>query len=417
MHGQPRELQRDDVVTDAATLLRLAREQRRIADRAEAELLALALEWAHLHPGFGVITEQDWEELGGERSLPLAGPGTPDVAEFSVAEFALNIGMSSDAGRRYLGDALELFHRLNNCWDRIQDDSLPVWRARRIAAATRALPAEAAAFVDRQVAPVAHKVGLVILDRLVTEALVRFDPEEAEAQAAEAAEIRHADVHLDGVGFDGIAEMTAALDLPDAIDVDDVLAQGAARLAEQGSTDTLAVRRAKALGMLARGELSPDNSPSGGRRIVLLVHTTAEALATEPARQIDVLPVIDLAEHIHTDAYEVPDRLAQQVRLRDVICVYPYCTRPARRCDCDHRVAYQQGGSTCSCNIAPLCRGHHRLKTHSGWTYTKLDETSYLWSSPHGYHYLRDHTGTRDVTRAGRAPTSGCSDPDPPADP
>ena len=78
-----RELQREDVVTDAATLLRLAREQRRIADRAEAELLALALAlaWAHLHPGFGVITEQDGEELGGERSLPLAGPGTPAAAE------------------------------------------------------------------------------------------------------------------------------------------------------------------------------------------------------------------------------------------------------------------------------------------------------------------------------------------------
>ena len=89
-----RELRRDDVVTDAATLLRLAREQRLIADRADAELLALALEWAHLHPGFGVITEQDWEELGGERSLPLAGPGTPDVAEFSVPVRANQSGPS-----------------------------------------------------------------------------------------------------------------------------------------------------------------------------------------------------------------------------------------------------------------------------------------------------------------------------------
>jgi hypothetical protein len=51
---------------------------------------------------------------------------------------------------------------------------------------------------------------------------------------------------------------------------------------------------------------------------------------------------------------------------------------------------------TCTCQLAPLCRRHHRLKTHGGWTYTILEPSSYLWSSPHGYQYLRDHTGTRD---------------------
>src|SRR4029077_6071095 len=47
-----------------------------------------------------------------------------------------------------------------------------------------------------------------------------------------------------------------------------------------------------------------------------------------------------------------------------------------------------------------LCRRHHRLKTHhGGWGYTVLEPGSYLWSSPHGYQFLRDHTGTTDVTR------------------
>ncbi len=48
----------------------------------------------------------------------------------------------------------------------------------------------------------------------------------------------------------------------------------------------------------------------------------------------------------------------------------------------------------------PLCRRHHRLKTHhSGWGYTVLEPGCYLWSSPHGYQFLRDHRGTTDVTR------------------
>ena len=36
-----------------------------------------------------------------------------------------------------------------------------------------------------------------------------------------------------------------------------------------------------------------------------------------PDAQVTVKPVIDLNEHIHVDAYEVPDRLAEQTELRD----------------------------------------------------------------------------------------------------
>ena len=119
----------------------------------------------------------------------------------------------------------------------------------------------------------------------------------------------------------------------------------------------------------------------------------------KPLRPCRRQPVIDLDEHIHVGSYEVPDRLAEQIDLRDATCVFPWCTRTARRCDHDHVVPHSDGGTTCSCNIAPLCRRHHRLKTHAGgWGYTVLDPGTYLWRSPHGYRFLRDHTGTRDIT-------------------
>ena len=39
------------------------------------------------------------------------------------------------------------------------------------------------------------------------------------------------------------------------------------------------------------------------------------------------------------------------------------------------------------------------LKTHApGWTYTAIEPGTYLWTSPHGYQFLRDHNGTHDVT-------------------
>ncbi|NYG56070.1 HNH endonuclease signature motif containing protein [Nocardioides perillae] len=124
------------------------------------------------------------------------------------------------------------------------------------------------------------------------------------------------------------------------------------------------------------------------------------------APHVTVLPVIDLAEAVHTEAYEVPRRLARQTALTHLACVFPWCGRAARRCDHDHVIPYDPtdpdtGGPTCSCNIAPLCRPHHRLKTHghaaTRWTLTPAGAGAWLWKSPHGAHYLRDHTGTRPL--------------------
>jgi hypothetical protein len=90
--------------------------------------------------------------------------------------------------------------------------------------------------------------------------------------------------------------------------------------------------------------------------------------------------------------------MAEEIDLRDRTCVFPWCHRPARRCDHDHTVPHDRGGPTCPCNLAPLCRLHHRLKTHTTWTYTTLEPGTYLWRSPYGHTWLRDQTGTTDLT-------------------
>ena len=125
-----------------------------------------------------------------------------------------------------------------------------------------------------------------------------------------------------------------------------------------------------------------------------------------PDAQVTVQPVIDLNEHIDVEAYEIRGRLREQTVLTHPTCVFPWCTRPARAlepdehdADCDHRVPYAVVQHSCSCNAAPLCRRHHRAKTHGRWTYTALDRGTYVWTSPHGYQYLRDAHGTLDVSR------------------
>jgi hypothetical protein len=54
--------------------------------------------------------------------------------------------------------------------------------------------------------------------------------------------------------------------------------------------------------------------------------------------------------------------MRRQVNQRDQRCQFPTCRRPAAQCELDHTIAYHQGGSTCPCNLAALCRHHHRAK-------------------------------------------------------
>jgi len=111
--------------------------------------------------------------------------------------------------------------------------------------------------------------------------------------------------------------------------------------------------------------------------------------------------------------------------------VFPGCTRPARGCDIDHIIPWNpdagaehegrpQPGPTSSDNLACLCRFHHRIKTHSAWHYATTAPGVFEWTSPHGHHYRRDHTGTTRIdpgddglVTSARAPSS-TSDPHPP---
>ncbi len=89
---------------------------------------------------------------------------------------------------------------------------------------------------------------------------------------------------------------------------------------------------------------------------------------------------------------------AETVRLRNPVCVFPHCTKRSRSCDLDHLDPHAKSGITCECNLAPLCRHHHQLKTHAGWRYQQLTPGTFLWHEPHGQTHLTTPTGTTDLT-------------------
>lgn len=436
---------------DASTALACAVERRRAADRAEAELLGIAAHWADLHPVLSGDPD-GFRVPGMEKLVSLAGPGTPEVAEFAPAELGSALGVSTYAAQLLVGDSLELRHRLPRLWTRIKAGTLQAWRGRQIAERTRGLSMEAAAWVDAQVAPFAHKIGLRRVIDAVEAALIRFDPEAAAKKAKEAADGRG--VWVDDEMTDGTRSIRIQVDALDAAAFDNTIDHIADALAALGDTDRKAVRRAKAVGTIAdpQGALdlldertvvdgdgrSSKTTPSAGKgnrsahvagraKVTLYVHLHEAALAAGHGvgrveglgavtvekicdwvgrSDVVIKPVRDLADAASVDAYEVPDRMSEIVILRNPCCPFPYCNNLSRNKDMDHIEEYEPPGDggppgqTASDKLGPLCRRHHRLKTHGGWTYAMPEHGIYLWRSPLGRRYLVDHTGASAVPQA-----------------
>ncbi|MDM7855896.1 HNH endonuclease signature motif containing protein [Cellulomonas alba] len=92
--------------------------------------------------------------------------------------------------------------------------------------------------------------------------------------------------------------------------------------------------------------------------------------------------------------YRPGARLRRFVLVRDQVCAFAGCGMPAWRCDLDHALPFDSSdpdaGPTCACNLRPLCRRHHRLKTHFGWSVAHDPETGITaTTSPTGFTYLR----------------------------
>ncbi|WP_232679298.1 HNH endonuclease signature motif containing protein [Nocardioides sp. R-C-SC26] len=443
-------------------------------EQSEIDLAVATVGWAEVHR---VSPDRPRGFIGGgldpfDVAVMLAGPGAPGVSEYALVDYATAVGLSHDAGRRYVGDVLEIRHRLPRLWARLTSGGVRVWQARRVAQATLLLSREAAFYVDRQVNLVAGRIGPAQLDSLVARAIDLYEVGDAEDRRLDERDGRRLEIDCrsDLPGRPAsTATVVGVLDVADARDVDAAVVRVAADLAACGSTASLDVRRAAALGELARRQTAFDlgGSPHGSvtedgtiaaavprrtrvpaRQVVLYVHLHADALVgrasaprsadlggAEPTLRrlarvegapahvpvetiagwcaasgttVTVRPIIDTGATHVDDAYTPPQRMREQILLRDVTCVFPYCTRTARSGDLDHIEPWHEGGATSTHNLAALCRRHHRAKTHAGWRYRPRDPVTdpgaYVWSSPSGREYRRHADGTTTLVGAVSAP-------------
>ena len=98
-------------------------------------------------------------------------------------------------------------------------------------------------------------------------------------------------------------------------------------------------------------------------------------------------------DHAHAEiGYHPSRKLAHLIRARSARCTAPGCARPAARCDLDHTHPWDQGGRTCECNLAPLCRRHHRCKQAEGWGLEQPEPGVLVWRTPSGRTYASSPT-------------------------
>ncbi len=397
------------------------------------------------HPARAADLAHEAGELGTEGIVRLLGEGAFSVREFAVTDLAVTLELSEHSARAYVAQAVELRDRLPRLWAQVMDGRCPVWKARRVAEQTIPLKAATARFVDAQLAEFAHRISLARITKAVEAAIIRHQPEVAEKKAADATE--HRGVWLEADTLEGLTDLRATLDSPDAHAFNRALDETATTLGALGDGSPRDVRRARAVGVLADPQYAldlhttataapVDGNPKvtrtkaspvfhlhlhadGDRSVfgpVARVHAVGLSswrpgpLPTAvverwlqgltPGAHLTTVAVVDLAEQVAVDAYEHPAALQRQVAERDHTCAFPWCGRSNPTYDLDHIEPYvdpDEGGppgQTSTSNTARLCRYHHRVKTHGAWHYRRTGPTAVTWTSPQGRTYTVDHTGT-----------------------
>lgn len=406
--------------------------------RAEADRMRLFAEFAD---EYRWLPDDGPALAGAEGFAHWGGDGTPGVAEFCTLEVAAALRLTEESVRLDIGYALAVRHRLPQTWTATMAGRLRVWQAKEFARLTHDLSYEQAVALDREVGPQIGQVSYTRLTNLIRGRVLEL------AQALATTEHEQLKAQCDVVVEEpvaGYARVFATLPAAEALVLKAQIDRVAHLLVQQGSTESLGMRRALALGMLAnparalqvlqasvQGVLPAADAdcPSRGQaghlcgqvtvdpdrllpQVNLTVHLTDQVLrdgdgvvrgeALGPLlagwvkdlvahTRVTVRPVLDAGNIVPSDSYECPPRMREAVELRNPYEVFPYSKRRSRGLDMDHTQRWQDAPPellTRTGNLGPLSRKVHRAKTHGGWLLEQTAPGVFVWHSPLGFGYL-----------------------------
>ena len=327
-----------------------------------------------------------------------------DTELASIAhELAIELRMSVSAVQNRLHQARQVRGRAPAAWEAFLSGQIDNYRVRIISDALSNLhDPRSDGIVDDRVVGYASTHTATELRSWLRRLIARLEPERHEDRSRDAVNDRR--VHIDHRD-DGVSELWALLPTAQAAAIDTLLGEALQikqsddpRTSDQFMADELSRR------LLA----GADGEPAVKATIALTIPATSLAgITDEPGTSFDgqwVLPastVREIATRAGTLFHRVvtdpagrvldvtklgrfaPDDLAFGLEVRDAVCQFPTCTRPAARCDKDHRVPWPHG-PTNGQNMWSLCRRHHRTKTAGIFTVTLDEDGQAMWHLPSG---------------------------------
>ncbi len=262
----------------------------------------------------------------------------------------------------------------------------------------------------------------------VRSTLAKIAPDEFEQSVARARDTRRVSCYRES---DGISTVVAILPAADAQIVmaaieNFILRSEEVESAGQESSDvrSMDMKRADALTALATWSLAQPGSEIRAHRRPITINVTIDlptllgftenpgqlagygAIPASVARELAANgkwrrfitePTTGALLDFGRESYEPPQALVDFLLARDRTCRFPGCRAPAHLADLDHAKGWETGGTTSLDNLGALCRRHHRLKTHGGWSLESASDGSCQWTSPNGKSYF---VPARDIHEA-----------------
>ncbi len=340
-----------------------------------------------------------FEELDGD--IELAHLGT-------VAEVRAALRLTRRAADSEVAFALDLKKRLPRVWDALLAGTIDVRRARTIVAATRHLPELDARQVAEQVMPRAGNLTTGQLGARLRKVCLDLNPDDAADRYRAATDDRRVVVEATPDGSANVSVLDAPAER--ASQASDYLNRCARELKTHDEERTLDQLRADVALDLLSGRLQPGQARGGGSVNLTVDLETLAGLANNSGELAGYGPVIaDVARQVAHDQAQTPWRYTVQhqgqavatgitrrrptvgqrrhIEAQSPTCVFPGCRMPAVDCDLDHRQDWAKGGPTSVDNLAPLCRHDHLNKHRLGWSYRRLPEGRYQWTTKLGETY------------------------------
>ena len=249
----------------------------------------------------------------------------------------------------------------------------------------------------------------------VRNSVAKYSPEEFEETVARATSMRRVTCYNDADGISTVVAILPAADAQIVMNSIEAFILRADQLSQSEEKLTKDMRRADALSSICAQFLSQLDDVVAPHRRPLTVNVTIDlptllGLAENPGQLAGYGPIpAAVARELASDgrwkrfitepqtgnlldfgreSYEPPQQLKDFLIARDRTCRFPGCRRSALLSDLDHAESWESGGQTSAENIGALCRRHHRLKTHDGWSIESFPDGSCTWRSPLGKEFF-----------------------------